>query len=62
MCIVVVVGEIVSGVGATLHYLFTMWGNDIDGLICRFMSVSVTQVLFAGVLFGKRFGVMSMVR
>ena len=62
MCIIVVVGEIVSGVEATLRCLFFMWGNDIVGLICRFMSVSVTQVLFAGIFVGERYSVMAMVR
>ena len=32
-----------------------MYGIDSDGLICRFILVSINQILFDGVLFGKRF-------
>ena len=42
-----------SGVGATLRCLFFMWGDNIDGLICRFMSVSVIRFCFQGFLFGR---------
>ena len=42
--------------GSNFVTLFAMYGSDSDGLICRFMLVLIVQVLFVGVLFGKRFG------
>ena len=56
MCLFFAVVEVVRSVEATSHFFFVMCGSDSDGLICRFMLVSINQVLFFGVLFDKRFG------